>query len=122
MVRAFVGDSTMTSRRRAGALLVATYASLDRGVAIIHDRPRVPDVPGRTRVLRWAPLRSERPRIGPPDVPGRRKHGNAVGALPARTVHRVARRGHRRDVAHSEAMDAVCYSASLRGACRGGRH
>src|SRR5947209_7657237 len=45
MVRAFVGDSTMTSRRRAGALLVATYASLDQCVAIIHDRSRVPDVP-----------------------------------------------------------------------------
>jgi hypothetical protein len=49
MVRAFVGDSTMTSRRRAGALLVATDASLVLLVfrmVLLLITLLSPDVPG----------------------------------------------------------------------------
>ena len=60
MVRALVGDSTMTSRRRAGALLVATDASLVLLVfrmVLLLITLLSPDVPGWSRVLRWTPLR-----------------------------------------------------------------
>jgi hypothetical protein len=91
MVRAFVGDSTMTSRRRAGALLVATDASLVllvfRMVLLLITLLS----PGRAGVepgpaVDAAPAGDGR---NQPDAPGRRKHGNAVEGLGAPTVHRV---------------------------------
>src|SRR3954449_7716512 len=93
MVRAFVGDSTMTSRRRAGALLVATDASLavegaDRSRFLCSARACRSEAGSRDG-------RRSGEETGPDGAVvarGRRKHGNAVGALSARAVHGL---GHR---------------------------
>src|SRR3954470_17344311 len=93
-------------------VLILLDDSATPGRAGLRQGPAVDAAPGRGRTR------------GPPVAPGGRMHGNAVGALPAPTVHRVGRgtgrRAPRGDVAHREALSAVCYSASLTGACHRG--